>query len=52
MREAPSNTRGHLGRVRVVEVPTALDNGQRSPRKLLRKVVALLLAALARPKRG
>jgi hypothetical protein len=32
--------------------PTAFDHGQRSPRKQLRKVVALLLAALPRPKRG
>jgi hypothetical protein len=30
-------------------MPTALDNGQRSPRKLLRKVVVRLLAVLPRP---
>jgi hypothetical protein len=32
------------------EMPTALDNGLRSPRKLLRNVVARLLAVLPRPK--
>ena len=34
------------------ELPTALDNGQRSPRKLLKKVVARLLGRKPEPKTG